>query len=263
MPYDTLLYEKRARIGYVTLNRPRLLNAQSPEMFEELAQVFDEMKRDPEVGAVILTGAGDRAFCAGADINFLKQLAQTTPMAAKTFVEKNRLAFGAIAHLGKPVIAAVNGFALGGGCELAMACHMRIASDNARFGQPEINLGLFPGAGGTQRLPRLVGRGIALEMMLTGEPISAQEAHRIGLVNKVVPAAELMATAEMLAQQILSKAPLAVGVILEAVQHGLEMTLTEGLQLEENLFGVICGTEDMREGTAAFLDKRPAHFAGK
>jgi enoyl-CoA hydratase len=263
MPYDTLLYEKRARIGYVTLNRPRLLNAQSPEMFEELAQVFDEMKRDPEVGAVILTGAGDRAFCAGADINFLKQLAQTTPMAAKTFVEKNRLAFGAIAHLGKPVIAAVNGFALGGGCELAMACHMRIASDNARFGQPEINLGLFPGAGGTQRLPRLVGRGIALEMMLTGEPISAQEAHRIGLVNKVVPAAELMATAEMLAQQILSKAPLAVGVILEAVQHGLEVTLTEGLQLEENLFGVICGTEDMREGTAAFLDKRPAHFAGK
>jgi enoyl-CoA hydratase len=263
MPYDTLLYEKRARIGCVTLNRPRLLNAQSPEMFEELAQVFAEMKRDPEVGAVILTGAGDRAFCAGADINFLTQLAQTTPMAAKTFVEKNRLAFGAIAHLGKPVIAAVNGFALGGGCELAMACHMRIASDNARFGQPEINLGLFPGAGGTQRLPRLVGRGIALEMMLTGEPISAQEAHRIGLVNKVVPVAELMATAETLAQQILSKAPLAVGVILEAVQHGLEMTLTEGLQLEENLFGVICGTEDMREGTAAFLDKRPAHFTGK
>ena len=263
MPYDTLLYEKKTRIGYVTLNRPRVLNAQSPEMFEELTQVFSDMKHDPEVGVVILTGSGDRAFCAGADINFLKQLAQTTPIAAKTFVEKNRLAFGAIAHLGKPVIAAVNGFALGGGCELAMACHIRLAAENARFGQPEINLGLFPGAGGTQRLPRLVGTGIALEMMLTGEAISAQEAHRVGLVNKVVPAAELMATAETLAQQILAKAPLAVGVILEAVQHGMEMTLTEGLQLEENLFGVICSTEDMREGTAAFLDKRPAHFTGK
>jgi enoyl-CoA hydratase len=263
MPYETLLYEKKDRIGYVTLNRPRILNAQSPEMFDELAQVFGDIKRDAEVGVVILTGSGDRAFCAGADINFLKQLAQTTPMAAKNFVAKNRLAFGAIAHLGKPVIAAVNGFALGGGCELAMACHIRIASENARFGQPEINLGLFPGAGGTQRLPRLVGKGMALEMMLTGEAISAQEAHRIGLVNMVVTAVELMATAEKLAQQILSKAPLAVGVILEAVQHGLEMTLAEGLQLEENLFGVICGTEDMKEGTAAFLDKRQANFTGR
>ena len=263
MPYETLLYEKKGGIGYVTLNRPRVLNAQSPEMFDELARVFGEIKRDPEVGVVILTGAGDRAFCAGADINYLKQLAQTTPMAAKSFVEKNRLAFGAIEHLGKPVIAAVNGFALGGGCELAMACHMRIASENARFGQPEINLGLFPGAGGTQRLPRLVGKGRAVEMMLNGEAISAQEAHRIGLVNTVVPAAELMPTAEELARQILAKAPLAVGVILEAVQHGMEMTLAQGLQLEENLFGVICGTEDMREGTAAFLDKRQANFQGK
>ena len=263
MPYETLLYERKSGIAYVTLNRPRILNAQSPEMFDELAQVFGEIKRDPEVGVVILTGAGDRAFCAGADINFLKQLAQTTPMAAKAFVEKNRLAFGAIEHLGKPVIAAVNGFALGGGCELAMACHIRIAAENARFGQPEINLGLFPGAGGTQRLPRLVGKGLAIEMMLTGEPISAQEAHRVGLVNSVVPAAELIPTAEKLAQQILSKAPLAVSVILEAVQHGLEVTLAEGLQLEENLFGVICGTEDMREGTAAFLDKRQAKFQGK
>jgi enoyl-CoA hydratase len=263
MPYETLLYEKKDRIGYVTLNRPRILNAQSPEMFDELAQVFGDIKRDAEVGVVILTGSGDRAFCAGADINFLKQLAQTTPMAAKNFVAKNRLAFGAIAHLGKPVIAALNGFALGGGCELAMACHIRIASDNARFGQPEINLGLFPGAGGTQRLPRLVGKGIALEMMLTGEPISAQEAYRVGLVNRVVPAAELMETAEKLAQQILSKAPLAVGMILEAVQHGMEMSLAESLQLEENLFGVICSTEDMREGTTAFLEKRPANFAGK
>jgi enoyl-CoA hydratase len=263
MPYDTLLYENKARIGYVTLNRPRVLNAQSPEMFDELARVFGEIKRDQGVGVVILTGAGDRAFCAGADINFLKQLAQTTPMAAKSFVEKNRLAFSAIAHLGKPVIAAVNGFALGGGCELAMACHIRLAADHARFGQPEINLGLFPGAGGTQRLPRLVGKGVALEMMLTGEPISAQEAHRVGLVNTVVPAAELMGAAEKLARQMLAKAPLAVGMILEAVQHGMEMTLAESLQLEENLFGVICGTDDMREGTAAFLDKRPANFTGR
>jgi enoyl-CoA hydratase len=262
MPYDTLLYRKQARIGYVTLNRPTILNAQSPEMFEELAQVFGEIKGDPEVGVVILTGAGDRAFCAGADINFLKTLAQTTPMAAKAFVEKNRVAFGAIDHLGKPVIAAVNGYALGGGCELAMACHIRIASENARFGQPEINLGLFPGAGGTQRLPRLVGRGIAIELMLTGDAITAQEAHRLGLVNKVVPAAELIPTAEKLAQQILTKAPLAVSVILEAVQHGLEMTLAEGLQLEANLFGVICSTDDMREGTAAFLEKRQPGFKG-
>jgi enoyl-CoA hydratase len=263
MPYETLLYENKARIGYVTLNRPRVLNAQSPEMFEELTQVFSAMKHDPEVGVVILTGSGERAFCAGADINFLKQLAQTTPIAAKTFVEKNRLAFGAIAHLGKPVIAAVNGFALGGGCELAMACHIRLAAENARFGQPEINLGLFPGAGGTQRLPRLVGTGIALEMMLSGEAISAQEAHRVGLVNKVVPAEELMPAAEALARQILTKAPLAVSMILEAVQHGMEMSLSEGLQLEENLFGVVCSTEDMREGTAAFLEKRPATFIGK
>jgi enoyl-CoA hydratase len=262
MPYETLLYEHKGRIGYVTLNRPKILNAQSPEMFDELAQVFTEIKYDPDVGVVILTGAGDRAFCAGADINFLKTLAQMTPMAAKAFVEKNRRAFGAIEHLGKPVIAAVNGFALGGGCELAMACHIRIASENARFGQPEINLGLFPGAGGTQRLPRLIGKGLAIELMLTGEAISAQEAYRIGLVNKAVPAADLMPTAEKLAQQILSKAPLAVRVILEAVQHGMEMTLPEGLQLEENLFGVICGTDDMKEGTAAFLEKRQPTFKG-
>ncbi|MGH8056906.1 MAG: enoyl-CoA hydratase/isomerase family protein, partial [Candidatus Entotheonellia bacterium] len=180
MSYETLLYQKQARIGYVTLNRPNILNAQSPEMFEELGRVFNEIKDDAEVGAVILTGAGERAFCAGADINYLKALAQTTPMAAKAFVEKNRVAFGTIEHLGKPVIAAVNGYALGGGCELAMVCHIRIASENARFGQPEINLGLFPGAGGTQRLPRLVGRGIALELMLTGEVITAQEAYRLG-----------------------------------------------------------------------------------
>ena len=262
MPYETVIYEHKGRIGYVTLNRPNILNAQSPEMFDELAQVFTAIKYDPEVGVVIVTGAGDRAFCAGADINFLKTLAQMTPMAAKTFVEKNRRAFGAIEHLGKPVIAAVNGFALGGGCELAMSCHIRIASENARFGQPEINLGLFPGAGGTQRLPRLIGKGLAIELMLTGEAISAQEAYRIGLVNKVVPAADLMPTAEKLAQQILSKAPLAVRVILEAVQHGMEVPLAEGLQLEENLFGVICGTDDMKEGTAAFLEKRQPTFKG-
>jgi enoyl-CoA hydratase len=263
MAYETILYEKQPRIGYVTLNRPNVLNAQSPAMFDELARVFGEIKRDAEVGVVILTGAGDRAFCAGADINFLKALAQLTPIAAKDFVGKNRLAFGAIEDLGKPVIAAVNGYALGGGCELAMACHIRIASESARFGQPEINLGLFPGAGGTQRLPRLLGKGPALEMMLTGEAISALEAHRLGLVNKVVPAVELMPTAEKLAQQILSKAPLAVALILEAVQHGLDMTLSEGLQLEENLFGIICSTEDMKEGTTAFLEKRPATFQGR
>ncbi len=263
MPYETLLYEKRARVGYVTLNRPRILNAQSPEMFDELAHIFGEIKDDAEVGAVIVTGAGDRAFCAGADINFLKTLSQTNPAAAKAFVEKNHRAFGAIAYLGKPVIAAVNGFALGGGCELAMACHIRIASENARFGQPEINLGLLPGAGGTQRLPRLVGKGVAIQLMLTGEQITAQEAYRLGLVNAVVPAAELIPAAEKLSQQILSKSPIAVSVILEAVQHGMEMTLTEALQLEANLFGVLCGTEDMKEGTAAFLEKREPTFKGR
>src|SRR5919108_5520667 len=232
MPYDTLLYEKRARIGYVMLNRPRLLNAQSPEMFEELGRAFGEIKRDPEVGVVILTGAGDRAFCAGADINFLKQLAQTTPVAAKTFVEKNRLAFGAIAHLGKPVIAAVNGFALGGGCELAMACHIRMASEQARFGQPEVKLGITPGYGGTVRLPRIVGRGRALELLLTGRMIDAEEALRIGLVNQVVPAGRLLSESEALLRSILENGPLAVRACLETVDAGLDIALDQALLLE-------------------------------
>src|ERR671936_1909834 len=204
MPYETVIYEHKGRIGYVTLNRPNILNAQSPEMFDELAQVFTEIKYDSEVGVVVITGAGDRAFCAGADINFLKTLAQMTPMAAKAFVEKNRRAFGTIEHLGKPVIAAVNGFALGGGCELAMACHIRIASENARFGQPEVKLGIAPGYGGTQRLPRLVGKGVAMQLILTGEMIDAQEAYRIGLVNKVVPAAELLNESEKMMRGMLA-----------------------------------------------------------
>src|ERR671936_2974162 len=258
MPYETVIYEHKGRIGYVTLNRPNILNAQSPEMFDELAQVFTAIKYDPEVGVVIVTGAGDRAFCAGADINFLKTLAQMTPMAAKTFVEKNRRAFGAIEHLGKPLIAAINGFALGGGCELAMACHIRIASENAKFGQPEVKLGIAPGYGGTQRLPRLVGKGIALQLILTGEMIDAQEAYRIGLVNKVVPAADLLAESEKIMRGILAMGPLAVRLAMEAVDQGLDMSLDEGLLLEANHFGLLAATLDMKEGTTAFLEKRAA-----
>ncbi len=260
MAFENLLYEKRNGIGYVAVNRPEKLNALNRKTMDELHDCFQEIERDDEVRAVILTGAGEKAFVGGADIN---ELAVQTPVEGKELSRRGQKILDLIEQLGKPVIAAVNGYALGGGCELALACTIRIASENARLGQPEVKLGLIPGYAGTQRLPRLVGRGRALEMVLSGEPVSAAEAYRIGLVNQVVPAQDLIATAEKLAQKILANAPLAVKFALEAVNHGLEMTQAEGQFLEANLFGLCCTTADMKEGTRAFLEKRPARFTGK
>jgi enoyl-CoA hydratase len=260
MAFENLLYEKRNGIGYVTINRPEKLNALNRKTMEELYECFRDIEKDEEVRAVILTGVGEKAFVGGADIN---ELAVLTPVDGKEMSERGQRILDLIEHLGKPVIAAINGSALGGGCELALACAIRIASENARLGQPEVKLGLMPGYAGTQRLPRLVGKGRALEIMLTGEPLSAPEAYRIGLVNQVVAAQELIPTAEKLAQKIMANAPLAVKFALEAVSHGLEMPQAEGQFLEATLFGLCCTTADMKEGTRAFLDKRPARFSGK
>ena len=260
MAFENLLYEKRDGIGYVAVNRPEKLNALNRKTMDELYDCFQEIERDDEVRVIILTGAGEKAFVGGADIN---ELAVRTPVEGKELSMRGQKILDLIEHLGKPVIAAVNGYALGGGCELALACTIRIASENARLGQPEVKLGLIPGYAGTQRLPRLVGRGRALEMVLSGEPVSAAEAYRIGLVNQVVPAQDLIAAAEKLARKILANAPLAVKFALEAVNHGLEMTQAEGQFLEANLFGLCCTTADMQEGTRAFLEKRLARFTGK
>jgi enoyl-CoA hydratase/carnithine racemase len=260
MAFENLLYEKRNGIAYVTINRPEKLNALNRKIMEELYECFQDIERDDEVRAVILTGAGEKAFVGGADIN---ELAVRTPVEGKEKSVRGQKVLDFIEHLGKPVIAAINGYALGGGCELAMACTLRIASEHARLGQPEVKLGLIPGYAGTQRLPRLVGKGLALEMLLSGDPISASEAYRIGLVNQVVPAPDLIATAEKLAQKITANAPLAVKFVLEAVNHGLEMPEAEGQFLEATLFGLCCTTADMKEGTQAFLEKRPAKFTGK
>jgi len=260
MAFETLLYEKRNGIGYVTVNRPEKLNALSRKTMEELDECFLDIESDDEVRAVILTGAGEKAFVGGADIN---ELAALTPVEGQEFSVRGQKVLDLIEHLGKPVIAAINGYALGGGCELALACTLRMASENARLGQPEVKLGLIPGYAGTQRLPRLVGRGRALEMLLSGEPISASEAYRIGLVNQVVSVQGLIAAAEKLAQKIMANAPLAVKFALEAVSHGVEMPEAEGQFLEANLFGLCCSTADMKEGTRAFLEKRPPKFTGK
>jgi len=227
---------------------------------QELKQAFADIKDDAEVRVVILTGAGEKAFVAGADIG---ELGQQTPVSAKEYTHRGQAIVDAIEDLGKPVIACVNGFALGGGCELALACTMRIASENAKLGQPEVKLGLIPGYGGTQRLARLVGKGIAMQLVLTGEMISAQEAHRIGLVNEVVPAAELIPRAEAIAAKIIANAPLAIQYAMEAVNHGLDLPLADGLFLEATLFAVCCATDDKNEGTKAFLEKRAAQFKGK
>jgi enoyl-CoA hydratase len=260
MSYETLLYEKRDGIALVTIHRPEKLNALNQQVMKELSACFEQIRDDSESRIVILTGAGEKSFVAGADIN---ELAVQTPVGGKEMSLRGQSTLDLIENLGKPVIAAVNGFALGGGCELAMACTLRIASENARFGQPEVKLGIIPGYAGTQRLPRLVGKGRALEMVLTGEPISAQEAYRIGLVNQVVPLNDLLATAESVARRIMANGPLAVRFVMEAVNHGMEMSEAEGQFLEANLFGLCCTTEDKNEGTRAFLEKRPAKFAGK
>lgn len=260
MVYETLLCDRRNAIGYVKINRPEKLNAMNRKVMAELFECFQAFQMDDEVRAVILTGSGEKAFVAGADIN---ELALQGPVEGREISQLGQRVFNLVESLGKPVIAAINGFALGGGCELAMACTLRIAAENARLGQPEVKIGILPGYGGSQRLPRLVGKSRALELMLTGEAITAAEAHRIGLVNQVVPSADLLPAAEKLAQKIIANAPLAVRFALEAVNHGMEMSAGEGQFLEATLFGLCCTTADMKEGTRAFLEKRPAKFAGK
>jgi len=260
MTYENILLEKKNAIAYVTVNRPKVLNALNGATIEELRAAFHELKHEASIRVVILTGAGEKAFVAGADIG---ELALRDPVSGKEFALRGQNVLNLIENLGKPVIACVNGFALGGGCELALACTMRLASDNARFGQPEVKLGILPGYGGTQRLPRLVGKGLAMQMVLAGEMITAAEAHRIGLVNEVTAAAELIPRAEAIAAKIIANAPLAVQYAMEAVNKGMEMTLAEGLFLEAALFGVCCATEDKAEGTSAFLEKRAAAFRGK
>ena len=255
--FKTLLLNKNDRIATVTINRPDKLNALNAQAKSELMELFTQLRTDVNVDVVILTGAGEKAFVAGTDIKELTELNSET---GKEFSAKGQEVFGAIEHLGKPVIAAVNGYALGGGCELALACHIRIASENAKFGQPEVNLGVIPGYGGTQRLARLIGRGRAMEMILTGNQIDAQEALRIGLVNKVVPQPELMQAAIAVAQVIASKGQVAIRMALKAVNMTEETTLSDGEKLEASLFGVCCGSEDFREGTTAFLEKRKPAF---
>jgi enoyl-CoA hydratase len=260
MAYENILVEKKNATAYVTVNRPKVLNALNFATMEELRAAFHEIKSDSTTRVVILTGAGEKAFIAGADIG---ELAKHDPVSGKEFTLRGQSVLNLIENLGKPSIACVNGFALGGGCELAMACTMRLASENAKFGQPEVKLGIIPGYGGTQRLPRLVGKGIAMQIVLAGEMISAQEAHRIGLVNEVTVAAELIPRAEAIAQKIIANAPLAVQYAMEALNKGMEMPLAEGLFLEAALFAVTCATEDKKEGTTAFLEKRAAQFKGK
>ncbi|PYX90461.1 MAG: enoyl-CoA hydratase [Acidobacteria bacterium] len=260
MNFENIIFDKKGLIAYVTVNRPKVLNALNMATMEELRAAFHDLKNDSAVRVAILTGAGDKAFIAGADI---AELAKHDAVSAKEYTHRGQSVLNLIENLGKPVIACLNGFALGGGCEIAMACTMRLASENAKLGQPEVKLGIIPGYGGTQRLPRLVGKGIAMQMVLAGEMISAQEAHRIGLVNEVTTPTELIPRAEAISQKIIANAPLAVQYAMEAVNKGMEMTLAEGLYLEAVLFGVCCATEDKKEGTTAFLEKRAAQFKGK
>ena len=260
MAFDNLLLERDGAVALVTINRPQVLNALNTQTLDELRRAVLDLRRDAGVRAVILTGAGDRSFVAGADIN---ELAVQTPASARDHALEGQHVLDLIENLGKPVIAAINGFALGGGCETAMACTVRIAVESAQFGQPEVKLGLVPGGGGTQRLPRLVGKGRALQLILTGETISAQEAYRIGLVNEVVPAADLLARAEVILKQIAANAPIAVKFSLQAVNKGLETSQAEGLVLEASYFGICAATEDKKEGTSAFLEKRAPQFQGR
>jgi len=253
-------YEKKGPIAYVTVNRPKVLNALNTPTWMDLKAAFEDAKDDASVHGVILTGAGDKAFIAGADIS---ELAHVDAYEAEESSRFGQGVLDLIENLGKPVIAAINGFALGGGCETAMACSIRIAVEHAKFGQPEVKLGLLPGGGGTQRLPRLVGKGRALQLILTGETISAQEAYRIGLVNEVVPAANLIARAETILMQISANAPIAVKFSLEAANKGMDTSQAEGFALEASYFGICAATEDKKEGTSAFLEKRAPQFHGR
>ena len=259
MSYETLALDVTDRIATLTVNRPDKLNALSDATIAELGLAIEALRADDAVGGIILTGAG-RAFVAGADIS---ELQSQDPMRAKRRALEGQTVFRRFETSPKPVIAAINGFALGGGCELAMACHIRLASEAAKFGQPEVKLGIGPGYGGTQRLPRLVGRGRALQLLLTGEMIDAAEAYRIGLVNRVVPAAELQEAARAMMGQILANGPLAIATVFESVNQGMDTTLEEGMMLEANHFGLLSASADMREGMSAFLAKRPAQFQGR
>jgi enoyl-CoA hydratase len=258
--FENVVYEKRGTLAYITVNRPKVLNALNRATMAELRAAFEDARDDAGVRVVIITGSGEKAFIAGADINELNQL---SPVEAKEYTHRGQAVFDLIESLGKPTIACINGFALGGGCELAMACTIRLASETAKLGQPEVKLGIIPGYGGTQRLPRLVGKGMAMQLNLTGEMITAQEALRIGLVNDIAALADLLPRAEAMAQKIAANAPLAIKYCMEAVNKGMEMTLSEGLFLEATLFAVACATEDKKEGTSAFLEKRAANFKGK
>lgn len=252
--------ENRDGLLVVTIDRPKVLNALNAQTMEEIYEAFQKAHADDAVKAVIVTGGGEKAFVAGADIN---ELAKKTPITGKTTSERGQLVLSFIERFPKPVIAAINGFALGGGCELALACHIRIASDKAQIGLPEVTLGIIPGYGGTQRMARLLGKGKALELICTGDRIPAAEAERIGLVNKVVAADQLMATAEEMARKIMSRGPLAIRTAIEAVMRGSEMPFEEGQFLEATLFGLLCASEDTKEGMNAFLEKRPANFKGR
>jgi enoyl-CoA hydratase/carnithine racemase len=257
---ENVLYAIRGSIAYVTVNRPKVLNALNTPTWSDLRKAFEDARDDAAVRGVVLTGAGDKAFIAGADIG---ELAHLSGFEAEQSSRFGQDVLDLIENLGKPVVAAVNGFALGGGCETAMACSIRIAVECAKFGQPEVALGLVPGGGGTQRLPRLVGKGRALQLILSGEMITAQDAYRIGLVNEVVAAADLIPRAEAIVKKIASNAPIAVKLALEAVNKGLEAGQSDGLLLEASYFGLCAATEDKKEGTTAFLEKRAPRFLGR
>lgn len=260
MPFDNLLLHCESGVAVLTVQRPQRLNALDVRTIDEIGQAILDIQRDAAIRCVILTGAGDKAFVAGADVH---EIARDTPEGARQRAIDAQQVFDRLEHLGKPVIAAVNGFALGGGCELAMACTLRIAADTARFGQPEINLGLIPGFAGTQRLPRLVGKTKAMELILTGNPVTAAEALAIGLVNRVVPAGELMKAARALAAELAAKPPIALRYAIEAINRGLEMPFADACRFEAGLFGMVCATDDMKEGTSAFLEKRTPEFKGR
>ncbi|HEX5010223.1 MAG TPA: enoyl-CoA hydratase-related protein [Planctomycetota bacterium] len=260
MAYENILRADRDGIAFVTINRPDKLNALNNATIGELLHCFEAITSDEKVRAVILTGAGEKSFVAGADIS---ELAEQTAISARPLALRGQRLMNTVESCTKPVVAAVNGYALGGGCELALACHIRTASDNAQFGLPEVTLGIIPGYGGTQRLPRIVGKGRALELILSAQKVGAEEALRIGLVNRVHPQAQLLAETEKLVRRILATGPVAVRFALDAVNHGSDMPLQDGLNFEATFFGLLAGTDDCREGMRAFLEKRPARFTGK
>jgi enoyl-CoA hydratase len=260
MSFENLLLDRDGAVAVLTINRPQVLNALNTQTLDELRRAVLDVKHDAGVRAVVITGAGEKSFVAGADIN---ELAVQSPAQGKEHALRGQHVFDLIENMGKPVIAAINGYALGGGCELAMACTLRVAADTAKLGQPEINLGIVPGYGATQRLPRLVGKGVALDLLLTGRQITAQDALQIGLVNRVVAASSLMTEVRALAAELASKAPIAAQYIIEAVNRGLEVSYDKAQFLEATLFGLVASTDDMREGTKAFLEKRKPAFKGR